>query len=262
MSSPTSTQLAEWSITSNNGTRLNLAFRHFEEPTRGFELGLVGNNRHMSETSKAPIVFLGRARFHYLGEENVSGAPTLKFKVTGEAMEGKDATVWFDKSASHLVKVESAWPNSNDWTSYKLELNSVERMTPLAWQDFKAGVVDKHTRRPPPYVEEMSKAYTTGGLDAALKTYAAIKESERRAPESDLNNFGYDLMERDPKDAVILLEFALKEFQGSANLHDSLGEAYMRAGDKTKAIANYNRSLELDPSNDNAVEMLKKLRGH
>ena len=46
----------------------------------------------------------------------------------------------------------------------------------------------------------------------------------------------------------------------SANTYDSLGEAYMVNGDKELAIQNYNRSLELNPDNQNAVEMLKKLK--
>ncbi len=35
----------------------------------------------------------------------------------------------------------------------------------------------------------------------------------------------------------------------------------MTKGDKEAAIRNYEKSLELNPKNTNAVEMLKKLRG-
>ena len=45
-----------------------------------------------------------------------------------------------------------------------------------------------------------------------------------------------------------------------SNAYDSLGEAFMKRGDTEKAIANYERSLELNPGNDNAVQMLKELR--
>jgi urease alpha subunit len=41
--------------------------------------------------------------------------------------------------------------------------------------------------------------------------------------------------------------------------YDSLGEAYMANGDKELASKNYRKSLELNPKNTNAVEMLKKL---
>jgi tetratricopeptide (TPR) repeat protein len=41
---------------------------------------------------------------------------------------------------------------------------------------------------------------------------------------------------------------------------DSLGEAYMNGGQKVLAIASYEKALQLDPTNRNAVEMLKKLK--
>ena len=43
------------------------------------------------------------------------------------------------------------------------------------------------------------------------------------------------------------------------NTYDSLGEAYMKAGQRDRAIKNYRKSLELNPDNVGAVEMLKKL---
>lgn len=43
-------------------------------------------------------------------------------------------------------------------------------------------------------------------------------------------------------------------------MYDSLGEAYMIIGDKVLAIRNYERAVELNPQNTNAIEMLKKLR--
>ena len=45
-----------------------------------------------------------------------------------------------------------------------------------------------------------------------------------------------------------------------SNTYDSLGEAYMVAGQKELAISNYQKSLELDPGNTSAIEMLKKLQ--
>ncbi len=49
-------------------------------------------------------------------------------------------------------------------------------------------------------------------------------------------------------------------FPASANVYDSLGESYMVAGDKEMAVRNYEKSLELDDSNQNAKDMLIRLR--
>jgi cytochrome c-type biogenesis protein CcmH/NrfG len=46
----------------------------------------------------------------------------------------------------------------------------------------------------------------------------------------------------------------------SSNTYDSLGEAYMANGEKELAIKNYEKSLELNANNGNAVEMLKKMK--
>ena len=42
--------------------------------------------------------------------------------------------------------------------------------------------------------------------------------------------------------------------------HDSLGEGLMIAGDIDGAIASYERSLELNPGNANAVDMIARIR--
>jgi cytochrome c-type biogenesis protein CcmH/NrfG len=42
---------------------------------------------------------------------------------------------------------------------------------------------------------------------------------------------------------------------------DSLAEELMHAGNANEAIANYRRSLELNPANANAIQMIRKLEG-
>jgi tetratricopeptide (TPR) repeat protein len=51
----------------------------------------------------------------------------------------------------------------------------------------------------------------------------------------------------------------LRVYPQSSNPYDSLGEAYMDDGNKPQAIANYQKSLQLNPKNLNAVKMLQKL---
>ena len=52
----------------------------------------------------------------------------------------------------------------------------------------------------------------------------------------------------------------VEAYSESSNVYDSLGEAYMLNGDKALAIENYEKSLKLNPNNNNAVEKLKLLR--
>lgn len=78
-----------------------------------------------------------------------------------------------------------------------------------------------------------------------------------------LNNFGYSLLgEKRFADAIRALEWNAAAYPNDANTYDSLGEAYMDAGERNLAIRNYEKSLELDPKNENAAARLKQLRRH
>ena len=61
-------------------------------------------------------------------------------------------------------------------------------------------------------------------------------------------------------EAIEALKLNVEMYPKSGNVYDSLGEAYMDAGQKDLAIQNYEKSLQLDPKNENAVTMLTKLR--
>jgi CubicO group peptidase (beta-lactamase class C family) len=102
------------------------------------------------------------------------------------------------------------------------------------------------------------------GVQAALDRYAELKktgELQGEHAEGELNQLGYSLLySGHEKDAITVFQKNVQEFPQSSNVYDSLGEAYMKVGEKDLAIANYEKSLQLDPKNQNAVERLKKLR--
>jgi cytochrome c-type biogenesis protein CcmH/NrfG len=50
------------------------------------------------------------------------------------------------------------------------------------------------------------------------------------------------------------------EYPQDANTYDSLAEAYTDSGERALAVLNYEKSLRLNPKNDNAAAQLKKLR--
>ncbi len=78
--------------------------------------------------------------------------------------------------------------------------------------------------------------------------------------ETDLNSCGYVLLGRkDLKEAITVFRINVHLFPYSPNCFDSLGEAYLAAGDKENSKACYERVLELDPKNENAKAQLEKL---
>ena len=79
--------------------------------------------------------------------------------------------------------------------------------------------------------------------------------------ETQMNRLGYDLVgARRLKDAIEVFKLNVEDYPHSANVYDSLGEAYLTDGNKELAIKNYQRSVELDPKNTNGLEALKKLQ--
>jgi len=102
-----------------------------------------------------------------------------------------------------------------------------------------------------------------GKTDEALAAYRRIKREQpgnASVSEARLNNLGYELLRaKKHREAVAVFALNVELYPQSSNVYDSLGEAYMESGERELAIKNYRRSLELNPGNSNAVQMLKKL---
>jgi tetratricopeptide (TPR) repeat protein len=62
-----------------------------------------------------------------------------------------------------------------------------------------------------------------------------------------------------PKEAIEVFKLNVESYSDAYNTYDSLGEAYMENEEFDLAIENYKISLELNPENKNAEEMLKKI---
>ena len=100
-------------------------------------------------------------------------------------------------------------------------------------------------------------------VEACAGKYDELKKEspdEYNFKEAQLNNLGYQLLQYGrTRDAIEILKLNAMAYPESANVYDSLGEAYMVSGDKDKAAENYKKSLELNPENENAKEKLKQL---
>lgn len=78
--------------------------------------------------------------------------------------------------------------------------------------------------------------------------------------ESPINNAGYFLLGQNRVDqAIELFKLNVELHPRSANAFDSLGEGYLKKGDKTNALSNYRKALELDPGMQTAVDAVKSL---
>jgi CubicO group peptidase (beta-lactamase class C family) len=110
----------------------------------------------------------------------------------------------------------------------------------------------------------LSLVEITKGAKAAIQEYHYLHEnaaSQFDFNEGTLNQLGYDFLTTgDTQDAIQVFQMNVQEYPKSWNSYDSLGEAYMKAGQKELAIENYTKSIKMNPGNKNGAEMLKKLK--
>ena len=111
--------------------------------------------------------------------------------------------------------------------------------------------------------ETLTTTIASGGIDAAVVQYYDLKAHQAgkyNFDEDQLNTLGYKMLRANKfNEAVRVLQLNVEAYAKSSNVYDSLGEAYMNAGNKPLAIANYKKSLELNPRNVGAVKMLQKM---
>lgn len=78
--------------------------------------------------------------------------------------------------------------------------------------------------------------------------------------EASINNLGYDYFNNNQTDlSILIFKLNCAEYSQSANTYDSLGEIYEAVGNLELAKQNYQKSLELNPKNENAAQMITKI---
>ncbi len=107
---------------------------------------------------------------------------------------------------------------------------------------------------------DQAKSIKYQGLDSLYRVARAAHPSFS-IPEWQLNQLGLQLgfnLNR-TEFGVRLFEFAIRLYPESGNLHDSLAEVLLNAGELKKAATHFRKSLELDPENGNARQRLAEL---
>jgi glyoxylase-like metal-dependent hydrolase (beta-lactamase superfamily II) len=100
-----------------------------------------------------------------------------------------------------------------------------------------------------------------GGIEAAKAALAKNRGSTQLyLDEDEMVTLGYRLLLGGKVDeAIAVFEMNVSAFPQSWNAHDSLGEALLARGDLDAAAASYQRSIELNPDNENGKKMLERI---
>jgi tetratricopeptide (TPR) repeat protein len=122
--------------------------------------------------------------------------------------------------------------------------------------------------RPAILTETLMMTYRADGGEAMLARYDQLRERYYGAAtydfrEPSLNEVGYAVLAlEDYETAIAVFRLNAKHFPESTNAFDSLAEAYAESGQPELAEVFYRKALELDPTNENSLEMLKTVKAH
>jgi tetratricopeptide (TPR) repeat protein len=106
---------------------------------------------------------------------------------------------------------------------------------------------------------------TAFNIELALKSHA-LKISDKLGyeyliPEATLNSFGYEFIGlKLLKKAYTIFKMNIEYYPESSNVYDSMGELLMIQGDTAASIEYYEKSLQLNPKNENARTKIKKMK--
>ena len=70
----------------------------------------------------------------------------------------------------------------------------------------------------------------------------------------------YDQTKQKKPCIFLIFDFNTKIFPYKYNVYDSLGEAYLEAGNHNEALKNYYKVLSLKPDDKNASEMVETIK--
>lgn len=101
-----------------------------------------------------------------------------------------------------------------------------------------------------------------GDMDGALQLFERMQREEPNhllLQETSLNRLGYEFMPGRAALAQRIFELNVDLFPDSWNAYDSLAESYMVLGDRDKAIELYEKSVAMNPQNQNGLDKLREL---
>ncbi|HKP67986.1 MAG TPA: serine hydrolase [Pyrinomonadaceae bacterium] len=95
---------------------------------------------------------------------------------------------------------------------------------------------------------------------AALSRYETDREKNPSIGlnEQSTNGLGYALLNRGKlPESIEVFKLNVKDHPTSGNTYDSLGEAYLKAGEKTRALESYKKAIEVEPKYPGAADAQK-----
>ena len=183
----------------------------------------------------------------------------MKEKLIGNTSETVE-TIGHSGSMQGFTALFTRIPSTNSSIVF---FNNTGRAFLNAMTTAITGIINDETYDFPlkPLAMFMKNTIEKEGIEKGILFYKQHKDlDDYYVSEKELIVAGYKYLQADNAEyAAEIFKLSTEVFPDRDNPYDSYAEALMTLGKNEEAIKNYKKSLELNPKNNNAVEMLKKL---
>jgi tetratricopeptide (TPR) repeat protein len=109
-------------------------------------------------------------------------------------------------------------------------------------------------------IDKMMKEGIINDPNSSARGLAGMLKNHIKS-ESELNAMGYVLMaKKQMPEAIMILRINASLYPSSGNVYDSLGEAYLKDGQKENALKFYEYALKFNPENTEAKKIIEGLK--
>ncbi|MDQ4122204.1 MAG: hypothetical protein M3209_12260 [Acidobacteriota bacterium] len=113
---------------------LNFAFPHLVKPKSSFTIGIADPT---FQDKGALVEYKGEATVSYQTTEKRNNVKTRKYRIDGAGLKNRGGFIWVNKKRGWIEDMEIALPDNPSWTSFKLKLLRVEKMSRAEWDKFR-----------------------------------------------------------------------------------------------------------------------------
>jgi CubicO group peptidase (beta-lactamase class C family) len=118
-----------------------------------------------------------------------------------------------------------------------------------------------------PVKKSLTKIYGRALMEKGAD-YAAVRLNELKNDtenynfsENDVNNMAYEMLENDyPAQALETFKLNTFLFPASDNVYESYGEGLLQIGKRDEAVRMFEKTLKINPQNEDAQKMLEKMK--
>ncbi|MFT7452482.1 MAG: D-alanyl-D-alanine-carboxypeptidase/D-alanyl-D-alanine-endopeptidase, partial [Patescibacteria group bacterium] len=209
-----------------------------------------------------------------MGKEKSSLYPAMQLSHQNTTMEGSSSLVglaWHIESLDSLEVIAHGGATGGYRAFAGFISGGDKGVVVLTNSAASIGDIGAHLLNPATPLKDVKPSITTKlrqvideeGIEAGVKNYRDLKKNHADKydfSESELNRLGYVYLgKEDIEKAIAIFKINVEAYPDASNVYDSLGEALLKNGNKEKAITNYKKSVELDPSNEGGLKILKEL---